>query len=35
LALIKVLGLGGLLSKVTEFIQVEALSRDRNIVIAA
>jgi len=34
-ALIKVLGLGGLLSKVTEFIQVEALSRDRNIVIAA
>jgi len=30
-----VLGLGRLLAKVTEFIQAEAMSRDRNIVIVA
>jgi len=35
LALIKVLGLGGLLAKVTEIIEAEAMSRDRNLVIAA
>jgi hypothetical protein len=35
LALIKVLGLGGLLAKVTELIQAEAMRRDRNIAIAA
>jgi hypothetical protein len=33
--LIKVLGLGRLLAKVSEFIQVEASSRDGNITIAA
>jgi hypothetical protein len=35
LALIKVLGLSGLLAKVTEFIQAEAMRRDRNIVLTA
>jgi hypothetical protein len=35
LALIKALGLGGLLAEVTEIIQGEAMSRDRNIAIAA
>jgi hypothetical protein len=35
LVLIKVIGLGGLLAKVTEFIQAEAMRRDRNIAIAA
>ena len=35
LALIKVLGLGGLMAKVTELIQAEAMMRNRNIVIAA
>jgi IS5 family transposase len=34
-ALIKVLGLGGLIAKVTEIIQGEAMRRDRNIAIAA
>jgi len=34
-ALIKGLSLGSLLAKVTEFIRVEAMRRDRNIVIAA
>jgi IS5 family transposase len=34
-ALIKGLSLGSLLAKVTEFIQGEAMRRDRNIVIAA
>ena len=34
LALIKALGLGGLLAEVTEIIQGEAMSRDRNIAIA-
>jgi hypothetical protein len=34
-ALIKMLGLGGLMAKITEFIRVEAMRRDRNIVIAA
>jgi IS5 family transposase len=34
-ALIKVLGLGGLSAKVTEFIQGEALRRDRNIALVA
>jgi len=34
-ALIKVLGLGGLMAKVSEFIQAEAMRRDRNILIAA
>jgi IS5 family transposase len=33
-ALIKVLGLGGLMAKVTAFIQAEAMKRDRNIAIA-
>jgi IS5 family transposase len=33
-ALIKVLGLGGLMAKVTAFIQAEAMKRDRNISIA-
>ena len=35
LTLIKALGLGGLLAKVSEIIQSEAMSRDRNIAIAA
>jgi len=35
LALIKALGLGGLLSEVTEIIQDETMRRDRNIAIAA
>jgi hypothetical protein len=35
LALIKVLGLGGLLAKVTEFIQGEAVRRDKNIALVA
>jgi IS5 family transposase len=35
LALIKVIGLGGLLAKVTEFIQAGAMRRDRNIAIGA
>jgi IS5 family transposase len=35
LALIKVLGLGGLLAKVTEFIRAEAMRRDRNIALLA
>ena len=35
LALIKTLGLGGLLAEVTEIIQGEAMNRDRNIAIAA
>jgi hypothetical protein len=34
-ALIKVLGMGGLMAKVTEFIQAEAMKRDRNTAIAA
>ena len=34
-ALIKVLGLGGLLAKVTELIQGEAMRRDRNIALVA
>jgi hypothetical protein len=34
-ALIKVLGLGGLMAKVMEFIQAEARKSDRNIAIAA
>jgi IS5 family transposase len=33
--LIKVPGLGGLMAKVTEFIQAEAMLRDSNIAIAA
>jgi hypothetical protein len=33
-ALIKVLGLGGLMAKVTELIKAEAMRRDRNIAIA-
>jgi|GEM_PF-1523752 IS5 family transposase len=35
LALIKVFGLSGLMANVTEFIQAEAMRRDRNFVIAA
>jgi hypothetical protein len=35
LALIKTLGLGGLLAEVREIIQGETMSRDRNIAIAA
>jgi len=35
LTLIKVLGLGGLLAKVTELIQGEAMRRDRNIALVA
>jgi IS5 family transposase len=35
LALINVLGVGGLMAKVTEFIEADAIGRDRNIVIAA
>jgi len=35
LALIKVFGLSRLLAKVTEIIEAEAMSRDRNILIAA
>jgi hypothetical protein len=35
LALIKVIGLGALMTKVTEFIRAEAMRRDRNIMIAA
>ena len=35
LALIKALGLGGRLAEVTEIIQGEAISRDRNVAIAA
>ena len=35
LALIKALGLGGLLAEVREIIQGEAMSRERNIAIAA
>ena len=35
LALIKTLGLGGLLAEVREIIQGEAMNRDRNIAIAA
>jgi len=35
LALIKVLGLGGLMAKVTELTQAKAMKRDRNIAIAA
>ena len=35
LALIKALGLGGLMVEVREIIQGEAMSRDRNIAIAA
>ena len=35
LALIKALGLGGLLAEVREIIQGEAMSRQRNIAIAA
>jgi hypothetical protein len=34
LVLIKVLGLGVLMAKVTEFIQAEVINRDRNIAIA-
>jgi hypothetical protein len=34
-ALIKMLGFGGLLTQVTEFIQAEAMLRDRDIVISA
>jgi IS5 family transposase len=34
-ALIKVLGLGGLIAKVTEIIQGEAMRRDSNIAIKA
>jgi hypothetical protein len=34
-ALIKVLGLGGLMAKVTEFILAEAMKRDKNIALVA